>query len=281
MNIKLEELTEDITRAVRQALAEDVGTGDITAELIPATQHNRAEIITRDDCTLSGSAWLEETYRQLGGLTNIEWHRHDSEQVPSGSKLVSLEGNTRTLLTGERCALNFIQLLSGTATSAREFAELAGNSKVKILDTRKTIPGLRLAQKYAVGCGGCDNHRLGLYDAFLIKENHITACGSISNAIEKARSLYPDKTVEIEIESVPELTEAIACGADIIMLDNFSDEELAQAQTLDKGKSLLEVSGGIEKSQFKENSAQAFDRISIGALTKHVRAIDLSMRIVG
>lgn len=279
MNIQLDSIRADITRAVREALAEDIGDGDITAMLIPGDQINTAEIITREDCTLCGQAWLEETFAQLGGLDSIQWHAQDGDQVTAGSKLVTLRGNARRLLTGERTALNFIQLLSGTATKAHQFAQLLPNSNIKILDTRKTIPGLRTAQKYAITCGGCHNHRIGLYDMFLIKENHIAACGGITAAVEKAREIAPDKKVEVEVETQAELTEAISAGADVVMLDNFFSTTF-NLDSINKPEDIaLEVSGNIGAEQISLLSEIAINFASTGELTKSITAIDLSMRI--
>lgn len=280
MNIQLDSIRSDITRAVREALAEDIGDGDITAMLIPADQTNTAEIITREDCIMCGQAWLEETFSQLGGLDSIEWHVKDGDQVQADSKLVTLKGNARTLLTGERTALNFIQLLAATATKAHQFAKLLPNSKIKILDTRKTIPGLRTAQKYAVTCGGCHNHRIGLYDMFLIKENHIAACGGITAAVEKAREIAPDKRVEVEVETREELLEAIAARADVVMLDNFDADSLQYAMNLDKQCTKYELSGNLDMGNLNTIAKLDVDYCSFGALTKHVSAVDLSLRIL-
>lgn len=279
MNIQLDSIRADITRAVREALAEDIGDGDITAMLIPGDQINTAEIITREDCILCGQAWLEETFAQLGGLDSIQWHAQDGEQVTAGSKLVTLRGNARRLLTGERTALNFIQLLSGTATKAHQFAQLLPNSNIKILDTRKTIPGLRTAQKYAITCGGCHNHRIGLYDMFLIKENHIAACGGITAAVEKAREIAPDKRVEVEVETREELLEAIAAKADVVMLDNFTPDDLQYAFALDKQETKYELSGNLDFANLGSVGNYKIDYCSFGALTKHITAVDLSMRV--
>lgn len=276
----LETIRPDIERAVRIALEEDIGSGDITAELIPEDQNNKAEIITREDCVVCGQAWVDETFRQLGGVDKIEWHVKDGDRVAADTVLVSLEGNTRRLLTGERTALNFLQLLSGTATTAAEYAKLVEGTNIKILDTRKTIPGLRTAQKYAVRIGGCYNHRIGLFDAYLIKENHIAACGGIRAAVEKARGLHPDKKLEVEVENLEELKEAIGCGVDVVMLDNFSDEELRSSNEIEKHGVLVELSGNINLKNIKALPNGNTDIISSGALTKNCRAIDLSMNVL-
>ena len=279
MNITLDMIRDDIERNVRDALTEDVGDGDITAELIPASKTDTAEIITREDCTFCGTAWLNETFHQLGGLTAIDWHVKDGDSIKANTKLVTLQGNTRTLLTGERTAMNFLQLLSGIATKASHYAKLVEGTDIKILDTRKTIPGLRTAQKYAVNCGGCHNHRIGLFDAFLIKENHIAACGGISAAIKRAREIAPAKKVEIETESISELKEAIAANADIAMLDNFSEAMIEQAMLLDRGASKFELSGNLTIDNLGKRTELKVDYCSFGDLTKNLVAVDLSMRI--
>lgn len=279
MNITLDAIRDDIKQSVTQALAEDVGTGDITAQLIPEDQTNTAKIITREDAVFCGQAWLEETFAQLGGIESIHWHAKDGDHVVANSTLVELQGNTRALLTGERTAMNFMQLLSGVATKANAFVEALGESKIKILDTRKTIPGLRTAQKYAVNVGGCHNHRIGLFDAFLIKENHIAAAGGISQAIEKALEIAPNKPVEVETESLEELKEAIAAGADIAMLDNFSGEMLTYALALDRKSTKFEISGNLSLDTLHAIKDMDIDYCSFGNLTKNVRAVDLSMRL--
>lgn len=280
MNLTLDDIRDDITRSVKIALEEDIGPGDITAELIPADKTDTATIITREDCTVCGTEWVNETFKQLGGLSNIEWHVKDGDHAKANDTLVTLEGNTRRLLTGERTALNFLQLLSGTATTARQYADaLPADSKIKILDTRKTIPGLRTAQKYAVAIGGCHNHRIGLYDAFLIKENHIAACGGIRQAVEKARSLYSDKLVEVEVENIEELKEAIEVGVDVVMLDNFNEDDIYKASKLDKKLTKYELSGNISSSNLHSLKGRSLHYISIGALTKHIHSVDLSLGV--
>ncbi len=279
MNITLEQVRRDIVRQVNIALADDVGPGDITAQLIDENKTDEAIIVTREECVVCGCAWFEEVFHQLGGLERIKWHAKDGDMVDANTTLVSLKGNTRTLLTGERTAMNFMQLLSGIATKARQYATLVGDTNIKVLDTRKTIPGLRKAQKYAVSCGGCHNHRIGLYDAFLIKENHIAACGGIRQAIEKAKAIAPGKTVEIEVESLEELQQALEAGADVVMLDNFSQEELKQAAALEH-KAKYEVSGNVTETKLSSYLGLIIDYVSTGDLTKNVRAVDLSMRII-
>ena len=281
-NIKLADIREDITRQVRAALEEDIGSGDVTAELIDADATNEAYIITKEDCTICGTAWVDETFKQLGGLDNTIWHVKDGDKVKAGTRLVEFSGNSRKLLTGERTVLNFLQLLSSVATKSAEYAELVKDKHVKILDTRKTIPGLRTAQKYAVTVGGCDNHRIGLYDRFLIKENHIAASGGIEKAVAKARMLYPKLLVEVEVETLEEFERALNAHADIIMLDEFSsDDQAAAVDRLhdDSWAPYLEISGDITRKGLVNQTHG--DLVSIGALTKHVQAIDLSFRISG
>lgn len=272
-------LVADIQRTVSAALAEDVGSGDITAQLIPADREARARVITREECTICGRAWVEEVFRQLDPALRLTWHCEDGDRVAADTVLFELEGNARAILTGERTALNFLQTLSGTATTAAQYAERAAGTSIKILDTRKTIPGLRSAQKYAVLCGGCHNHRIGLYDAFLIKENHIAAAGGIDRAIAQARNIKPEALVEVEVENLAELKQALDSGADVIMLDEFSDEDTQTALSLAKGKAKIEISGSVDSEQLQQLARLDVDYISSGSLTKHLRAIDLSLRI--
>ena len=270
-------LEKDLVRAVTIALEEDIGPGDITAELIPPDQTATATIITREQCIVCGIAWADEVFYQLDKNIHIDWQVEDGDVVEANTQFCTLRGNTRVLLTGERTALNFLQLLSGTATTSHEFAQISKTSNFLILDTRKTIPGLRTAQKYAVRCGGCFNHRVGLYDAFLIKENHIEASGSITSAIQIARKLHPKKPVEIEVEDVTQLIKAIDSGADIIMLDNFSSQQLSEIVDIDTKKAKIELSGNINRDNINDLNALKIHYISIGALTKNIRSIDLSM----
>lgn len=275
---------QELTRAVAAALAEDLGflaldQGDITASLIPATQQASATIITREDCVVCGTAFADEVFRQLGDKVKINWQVKDGDKVSANTVLCTLNGPARLLLTGERTALNFLQLLSATATTTAHYVAFLTGSNTRLLDTRKTIPGLRFAQKYAVTVGGGKNHRIGLYDAFLIKENHIAAAGSITNAVATARQNFPGKPVEVETENLAELSQALNAGADIIMLDNFSLADIKQAVTMNAGKAKLEVSGNITSERLTELAATGVDYISSGALTKHVQAIDLSMRL--
>ena len=272
-------LSNDIDRAVRESLAEDIGDGDITAELIAAHTQAQARIITRETMVFCGKAWVETTFNLVDPKVKLEWFVEDGDTAEPNQTLFKASGSARSLLTAERTALNFVQLLSGTATTAKSYAEAVASYDTQLLDTRKTIPGLRAAQKYAVSCGGCHNHRIGLFDAFLIKENHINACGSIAAAIATAKANHPDKPVEVEVESLDELQQALAAKADIIMLDNFSIEQTQEAVTLTAGRAKLEASGGINKEGLAAIAATGVDFISLGALTKHVQAIDLSMRI--
>ena len=272
-------LTNDITQSVSLALAEDVGAGDITAQLIPANQTAEANIITREDCIFCGKQWVEEVFRQLDPQVEITWHIEDGQPASANSRLFTLKGSARSLLTGERAALNFVQTLSGTATISNYFAKQVAHTQVRLLDTRKTIPGLRTAQKYAVACGGCHNHRIGLYDAFLIKENHIAACGGIANTIATAHAVAPGKPVEVEVENFAELEQALTAKADIIMLDNFSIEDMKKAVAINAGRAKLEASGNINEQTLIPTAETGVDFISIGGLTKHCRAVDLSMRI--
>lgn len=270
--------SQDIKDTVKFALTEDIGSGDITAQLIPADEQATARIITRENAILCGSDWVTEVFRQLEPSVDITWHAEDGDQLQENQLIFELQGPARALLTGERTALNFLQLLSGTATSCQQYVELVDHTKVKLLDTRKTIPGLRTAQKYAVSCGGCFNHRIGLYDAFLIKENHIAACGGIEKAVSNAHDIAPGKPVEVEVESLPELKIALDANADIVMLDNFSLDDMRKAVALNANRAKLEASGNINTETIAAIAETGVDYISIGALTKHARAIDLSMR---
>lgn len=284
-------LQQDIRRAVRAALLEDLGdaltaldqpdaSADITAQLIPADRISTARVITREAGVFCGQPWVDEVFAQLGGEVKVEWKVQDGEHLLPNQELFRLHGPARVLLTGERNALNFVQTLSGVATlTARYVAELEGTD-CRLLDTRKTLPGLRTAQKYAVTCGGGKNHRIGLYDAYLIKENHILACGGIAPAIAQARHLNPGKPVEVEVESLAELEQALAARADIVMLDNFDIPMMKEAVHLNQGRAKLEVSGNVTLDTLASYAATGVDFISVGALTKHVRALDLSMRFM-
>ena len=279
-DLNLHFLKADVPANVSAALLEDVGDGDITARLIPADESASAAVITREEATICGVDWVNEVARQVDPTITIDWMVTDGDQVKANQMLFQAHGNARSLLTFERCALNFLQCLSGTASIAHYFASLVANSPVRLLDTRKTIPGLRKAQKYAVACGQCYNHRIGLYDAFLIKENHIAACGGISQAIAAARQQEPSKTVEVEVESMGELQQALDASADRIMLDNFTLRDMREAVQLAEGRAELEASGGITEQTLRPIAETGVDYISIGALTKDCRAIDLSMRFV-
>lgn len=278
-NLCLADLGTEITANVRSALVEDIGSGDITAQLIPAAQRARARIITREETIVCGTAWVDEVFRQLDAGVTVQWQVRDGERAQADQTLFTLEGPARALLSGERSALNFLQLLSGVATRCREYADLVEGTAVQLLDTRKTLPGLRLAQKYAVTCGGCHNHRIGLYDAFLIKENHIAACGGIAQAVSAAHQIAPGRPVEIEVEDLNELRQALDAGADIIMLDELSFEDIRTAVALSAGRAKLEASGGINRDTLRAYAETGVDYISIGSLTKDVKATDLSMRL--
>lgn len=278
-NLQLATLTAEIEANVRRALLEDVGSGDITAQLIPAERLAKATIISRDAAVIAGTAWVDAVFRQLDPRVAVHWQVVDGDRVQPNQALFHLEGPARSLLTGERSALNFLQMLSGVATKAQHYADMVSDTQVKLLDTRKTLPGLRMAQKYAVTCGGCHNHRIGLFDAFLIKENHIAACGGIAEAITAAHKIAPGKPVEIEVESLDELRQALDAGADIVMLDELSLDDMREAVRLNAGRAKLEASGGINDDTLRVIAETGVDYISIGALTKDVKAVDLSMRL--
>lgn len=269
----------EIADSVAFSIAEDVGDGDITAELIPEQQLVEATLVTREDMIVCGQAWFDEVYHQIDNDVVIDWQVSEGERVSANSILAIIHGHARSIVTGERCALNWLQALSGTATTTADYVERLSGTKVRLLDTRKTIPGLRYAQKYAVSVGGGQNHRMGLYDAYLIKENHIAACGSIAAAVELARQLHMERIVEVEVEDFIQLQQALDAEVDIIMLDNFSFEQMQEAVALTQGHAKLEVSGNVSMEQLSELAKTGIDYISVGALTKHVRAIDLSMRI--
>lgn len=272
-------LPADISAIVRFALAEDIGTGDITAELIPRGKTISAKIVSRARGILCGSPWVEEIFKQLDDSVQRDWAAADGDNLENGQTIVTLQGSARSILTAERSALNFLQTLSATATRSQYFASMVNHTKVKLLDTRKTLPGLRTAQKYAVRVGGCHNHRMGLFDAFLIKENHILACGSIQSAISTAHNLHPGKPVEIEVRCLSELKQAIEAGADIIMLDNFELSAINEAVSINAGRSKLEASGGIDDVTLVKIAETGVDYISIGALTKNCAALDLSLLV--
>lgn len=275
---------EAIRYQVHAALAEDLGgelapERDITANLIAADTQARATIVTREAATICGTAWVDAAFALVDDTVELTWHVRDGNVVQANTALVTISGSARSILTAERTALNFLQTLSGTATVTAYYAGILAGSPTKILDTRKTLPGLRMAQKYAVKCGGGENHRIGLFDAYLIKENHIFACGSIAAAVATAKDTHADKPVEVEVESLEELEQALAAGADIIMLDNFDNKQIQRAVAMTQGKSKLEVSGNITDARLQSLATIGVDFISSGALTKHVQAIDLSLRV--
>jgi nicotinate-nucleotide pyrophosphorylase (carboxylating) len=271
---------EAIADTVQRALAEDIGSGDLTAGLVPESARAEATIIARESAIVCGIPWANEVFRQLDPAIRVDWDVNDGARVAPDERLCTIGGPARPILTGERTALNFLQTLSGTATTARRYADAVAGTSTRILDTRKTLPGLRNAQKYAVRCGGCDNHRVGLYDGILIKENHIVAAGGIARAVQAARARTKGIPIEVEVESLEELREALTVGADIVLLDDFSldDTRAAAALARAQGTARLEASGGIDITRLREVAETGVDFISIGSLTKHVRAIDLSMR---
>lgn len=273
--------TRLISSQVNAALVEDLGSGDLTAALICADAQSRVEVTCRERAILCGVDWFNEVFHQLDPDILIDWAVGDGGSLQAGQLVCTLQGNTRALLSGERTALNYLQTLSGTATRARKYADLVAGTLARVLDTRKTIPGLRLQQKYAVSCGGCFNHRIGLYDAILLKENHIHAAGSITAALDSARALAPaGVSVEIEVESLEQLQEAIQAGAMRVLLDNFSVRQLREAVQLNAGAVRLEASGGINLQTIRAIAETGVDDISVGDLTKDVQAVDLSMRFV-
>jgi nicotinate-nucleotide pyrophosphorylase (carboxylating) len=279
-SVQLVPPSSDLIQAdVERAFAEDIGTGDATAGLLPADATASAALTCREDAVMAGTDWFNGCFRQLDPQVQIEWTVRDGDRVAAGSVICRLRGNARALVTAERSALNFLQLLSGTATSTAAHVAAVAGTGVRVLDTRKTVPGLRLAQKYAVRCGGGHNHRVGLYDAILVKENHIIAAGSIKAAAEAARRLHPKLLLEIEVENLDELQQALDAGADRIMLDNFTLPLMREAVTLAKGRAELEISGNVDLSTIGEYASTGVDFISVGALTKHVRAVDLSLRL--
>ena len=276
------ELPADLGAQVDAALREDIGSGDVSAALVPAGQRVRGSIVTREPAILCGRAWADETFRRLDPQVRLGWHAADGERLAADQVIFEIKGPGRAVLTGERTALNFLQLLSGTATATRRLVDAVAGTPCRILDTRKTLPGLRTAQKYAVRCGGGDNHRMGLYDRVLIKENHIAAAGSLTGAIEAARRSAPELTVEVEVESQAELEEALDAKPDIVMLDDFSLAALQAAVKLNQARGRpvkLEASGSVSLETVRAIAATGVDYISVGALTKHVRAVDLSMRL--
>ncbi|HEY0197212.1 MAG TPA: carboxylating nicotinate-nucleotide diphosphorylase [Rhodanobacter sp.] len=270
---------EQINADIERAFAEDYGLGDATAELLPADARAEAELTCREDAVLAGTAWFDTCFRRLDPAVRIEWLARDGDHVAAGSTICRLNGHARSLVSAERSALNFLQLLSGTATATAKYVAAVAGTAVRILDTRKTVPGLRLAQKYAVRCGGGHNHRMGLYDAILVKENHIIAAGGIAAAVEVARHLHGDLLLEVEVENLDELAEAIEAGVDRIMLDNFSLPQMHEAVRRTAGRVPLEISGNVELDTIGDFAHTGVDFISVGALTKHLHAVDLSLRL--
>jgi nicotinate-nucleotide pyrophosphorylase (carboxylating) len=269
-----------VRRDVQRALDEDIGSGDATADLLPSATVANARVITREDVVIAGRAWFDATFKMIDASIAIDWNVDDGSRAHSNDVLCTLHGPARALVSGERCALNFLQTLSGTATTTARYVEAVRSTHATILDTRKTLPGLRIAQKYAVRCGGGFNHRIGLFDAMLIKENHIAAAGSISVAVHAARERHPDLMLEVEVENFRELREALAAGVDRVMLDEFSIDDIRRAVDEVAARAQIEVSGGVSLEALPKLAATGVDFISVGALTKHIRAIDLSMRIV-
>ncbi len=270
---------ETIRDDVARALAEDIGPGDLTAGLVPASRSAHGAVVAREEAVICGGPWLEEAFRQLEASVGVRWLCEEGERVAPGAEVCQVEGSSRALLSGERTALNFLQLLSGTATRARELVDAVAGTGVRVLDTRKTVPGLRAAQKYATRCGGATNHRFGLYDAYLIKENHIQACGGLTPAVELARMRAAGAPVTVEIEELAQVETAIAAGADVLLLDNFGHAGLERAVDLAGGRVALEASGGVEEAEIRALAATGVHQISVGAITKHVRAVDLSLRL--
>lgn len=280
LHLRIDPPDDDIVRRdVRRALEEDIGPGDATADLLPAATMATARVITREDAVLAGRAWFDASFKLIDASIAIDWKFRDGERMRPNDVLCTLQGPARALVTGERCALNFLQALSGTATATARYADAVRGTRATILDTRKTLPGLRIAQKYAVRCGGGANHRIGLFDAMLIKENHIAAAGSLTSAVRAARERHPNLLLEVEVENFGELREALAAGVDRVMLDEFSIDDIRRAVVEIAGRTQIEVSGGVSLETLPALAATGVDFISIGALTKHVRAIDLSMRI--
>ena len=276
------DIPKDLSRQVAAALSEDVGSGDVTALLVPATQKVRGRVITREDAVFCGRPWAQETFRQLDPEVRLTWHAADGDRIAANSVIFEIAGPARSVLSGERTALNFLQLLSATASAARLFADALAGTACKILDTRKTLPGLRTAQKYAVLCGGARNHRIGLYDMVLIKENHIAAAGSLPGAIVAARHVAPQLPVEVEVESLTEFREALSARPDIIMLDEFNEPDMREAVKINRASAhpvKIEASGSVSLETVRAIAATGVDFISVGSITKHVRAVDLSMRL--
>ncbi|VAX02267.1 Quinolinate phosphoribosyltransferase [decarboxylating] [hydrothermal vent metagenome] len=281
MPASLPSLPVDIDAMVRHALAEDIGGGDITARLIPADAKAHGRVIVREAAVLCGTAWFDAVFRQLDRRVQVIWQARDGERLRPNQTLCQLRGPARSLLSGERAALNFLQTLSATATQTRRYVDAIVNTGTRLLDTRKTLPGLRSAQKYATACGGAQNHRMGLFDAFLIKENHILAAGGIAQAVSRAREIAPGKPVEVEVENLMELQQALDAGADTVMLDNMDLAMMREAVVLTAGRSRLEASGNVNLDTLRAIAGTGVDYISVGAITKDVQAVDLSLRLLG
>ncbi|MFL2873181.1 MAG: carboxylating nicotinate-nucleotide diphosphorylase [Pseudohongiellaceae bacterium] len=273
-------LPTDLALIVNLALQEDIGDGDITSLLIADNLQAKAHILCREEAILCGIAWVEETYRNIDSRVQIQWNFKDGDSLKKDAQVAEIVGNARAILSGERTALNFLQTLSGTATITKQYTERLKGTSVILLDTRKTLPGMRNAQKYAVRVAGGSNHRKGLYDAYLVKENHIQSCGNISNAISTARKINPNKVLEVEVQNLEQLSEAISAKPDIIMLDNFKLQDIRKAVTINPGNAKLEVSGNINQESLVNVAKTGVDYISVGALTKHCRAIDFSLLLV-
>jgi nicotinate-nucleotide pyrophosphorylase (carboxylating) len=281
LNLGAERPPADLAEVVARALAEDLGPGDVTADLVPEDADASAMVLAREPAVLCGSPWAEEVFLQAGhGTVHVGWLAREGDPVAAGEMICTVEGPARAVLTGERTALNFLQTLSGTATTTRRYVDALAGTGTRLLDTRKTLPGLRSAQKYATRIGGAVNHRMGLWDMVLVKENHIAAAGSIGAAVERARALHPGLTVEVEAEDLAQLEEALAAGADWVLLDNFPLDDLAAAVARTGGRATLEASGSMELEALPAVAATGVDYVSVGAITKHLRAVDLSLRFV-
>ena len=269
-----QQIADDVTRA----LDEDIGSGDVSARLIPAERDISGRILARENCVLAGAAWAEAAFRRISNRIQVDWHKHDGERINANDELCTLAGPARALLTAERTALNFLQTLSATATVTRQYVDIVAGTRAQILDTRKTLPGLRMAQKYAVTCGGGHNHRIGLFDMVLLKENHIMAAGSINAAVQTSRQIHPEVPLEVEVETLAQLYEALSVGVERILLDNFDLDGLRAAVVLNQGRAQLEASGNVDLTTLRAIAETGVDFISVGGLTKNIRAIDLSLR---
>ncbi len=276
-----EQLRVEVEKNVAAALSEDIGSGDLTAQLTEPGKAARGAVVSREEAVLCGSAWFEACFRTLDRRAEIVWQARDGDRIRAGQKLCEITAETRALLTAERTALNFLQLLSGTATAVRQYVDAVAGTRARIVDTRKTLPGLRLAQKYAVRVGGGANHRIGLYDGMLIKENHVIAAGGVVPALEAARRIAPSNVfIQVEVETLDQLREALGAGATMILLDNMTPEQMREAVSIAGGRAELEASGGVDLARVRQIAETGVDRISIGSLTKDVRAVDLSLRHV-